>query len=144
MKFYMKLAAGIGLLILAIWLLQEYGGGSSTPAPVTTAATTPAPAPQPVETPAPTVAPPAPTRATLPPFIQQSANGAHVKLVNAVQTNGWWLITVQGRERNALNEFLDVAQRQGLRDLDVNYPNSYREFMQGTEQAVQGTYKMRF
>jgi hypothetical protein len=143
MKFYLKIGAGVGLLILVLWLLQEFGESDEAPAPpVASAASTPVLTPQPTFTPVPTPIP-APTRPTIPAFINQAAAGANVRLVGAVPSNDWWMITVQGRDRNALNDFLDAAQRAGLRDVDVNY-QAYKEFLVNGTQVSQNTYKMRF
>lgn len=146
MKFYTKIAIVVAAIILLLWFLQEFGNESPravTPtvtASPTAAAVTPAPTPTP--TPVPTIATTL-GQATLPPCIPQGAQGAHVTITAAQFTDGWWYITVVGRERQALYDFLDYAQRGCMRDMDEKYEN-YRQFQQRGEPRAQATYKMRF
>jgi hypothetical protein len=157
MKFYIKVFAVVATIILVVLLLQEFGdeGGGRTPASSSSSGVaTAAPAaatPAAVVTAVPVAAAPvaaapvarAQSAPSIPPFITQAANGAHVTLTKAEPVNDWWYITVVGRDRNALNDFLDTAMRLGLRDVDVNY-QAYKEFLVRGEQRSQNTYKMRF
>ena len=142
MKFYLRIAAAIVILAVIIWLLQEFGQRESPPAAPSVASATPTPAPA-APTPAPTPVPVVQRPATVPDYIPRAANGAHVKLTGTQLVNDWWYITVVGRDRNALNDFLDMAMKFGLRDVDVNY-QAYKEFITRGEQHAQNTYKMRF
>lgn len=142
MKFYLRVAAVLVAVAVLIWLLQEFGQSSapSTAPAAVAAAVTPAPTATPV-----TAAPVqvVQTRPTVPAFIPQAAAGAHVQISGTQQNGDWWYITVVGRDRNQLSDFLDMAMKMGLRDVDVNY-QAYKEFLVRGEQRAQNTYKMRF
>ncbi|MGI8908750.1 MAG: hypothetical protein ACR2IE_19940 [Candidatus Sumerlaeaceae bacterium] len=143
MKFYLRFGAAVVVIALIVWLLMEFGQRDA-PAPVAVAVS---PAPTPVPTPA--IAPvPRPVQApisqpTLPAFIPRAALGAHVTITGTRRVDDWWYVTAVGRDRNALNDFLDIAYKSGLRDLDVNYQD-YKQFIVRGQQRSQNTFKMRF
>lgn len=146
MKFYVKIAIVVGLLILLLWFLQDFGheearpvASTSTATPVSTVVvSTPTPAPTPIATIATTLG-----QSTLPPCIPQGAQGARVQITAAQFVDGWWYVTVVGRERQNLYDFLDAAQRGCMRDMDEKYTN-LRQFQVRGEPRAQATYKMRF
>jgi hypothetical protein len=140
MKFYGRVLAAIVLLIILLMLLQKYGEGKNKPQ-AAASVTTPVPATlAPVAQASP--APPAPAPA-VPAGLSQAASQRGYSITGVQSKDGWLYITVVGRDRNHLNDFLDVAQRSGLKAIDENY-QQYRQFVANGRSMAQNTYKMRF
>lgn len=145
MKFYIKLFGFLAAVVAALILLRECTdkGSSQTPSTSEAAAgSTPAVTPQ--GTPAATPVPPRAVGSTVPQWLIGAARQAQANMVGAQYQDGWWYITVQGRDRNHLNEFLDAALRAGLKDVDHNYQAYRQSIGPGNRQVFQNTYKMRF
>lgn len=157
MRFYGGLLAAIAAVILVLFLLKgaessSPSSGSSSAASATPAAqvaevsVTPEPAPvqavqaTPYAAPVSTPAEPA-GRSALAAALQQQGG----VITGYAPDNGWVLVTVQGHDRNVLNDFLDIATRAGMRDIDVNYPQRLQEFTDRQGRMVyQNTYRIRF
>jgi hypothetical protein len=143
MRFYGKVIGGVVLIIVALLLLQHFGEqkpSDSPPAPVSEAVATPA---LPAPTASPVPANPAPSGPSLPSALTQNAQRQGFRIGGSRLQDDWWYVTVIGRDRNHLNDFLDVAQRSGLKNIDHNY-QAYKQFIAEGRVMFQNTYKMRF
>ncbi len=145
MKLILRLGVMAGIIALILWYLQQQVDekrADTKPAPTPSPASTPAPTPLPAQSAA---APPPPVQVAAPAArIQALAAQARLSVAGVRQQNDWTVVTVRGYDRNDLNNFLDVAQRAGLRDIDVNQ-NAYRQFMApGGRVVYEGVYRLRF
>ena len=140
MKFFARVIGFIVLLIIILLLLQKYGEQKQPAAAVAASTPTPAVTSTPVTTPVAAVAPSAPQ---LPGNFLQAIQRGGYGVSGSQFRDGWWYITVSGRDRNHLNDFLDLAQRSGLKDVDVNY-QKYGQAVVGGRTVFQNTYKMKF
>jgi len=170
-KFYLGIAAALAILVIVIFLLQEYSDSSGSKPATTPVVATATPGPTPDDaypfshTPVPVAGAPTPVpaaAAAYPPprpaaapvaapgasdmraLIQSIARQAGVQIVGYQDTGGWITVTVQGRERNNLNDFLDAALRAGMKDMDENF-QAYKVITdRQLRQTHQNTYKMKF
>jgi hypothetical protein len=140
MKFYGRLLAGIVLLIILLLLLQKYGEREKPSQPVAAVTATPAATPLPTASAA---AAPLASGPAVPSSLSQAAKQNGYSITGVQSKDGWTYVTVVGRDRNHLNDFLDVAQRSGLKGLDENY-QQYQQFVSNGRTMAQNTYKMRF
>jgi hypothetical protein len=161
MKFYLRLAIIVLVVAIGISLLQQYGGeskpGGSSGASSGGSASTPAAsagAGATQATPSPSAAAPAavPTAApmvtpedTAVERFRQMARDAGVELVGYKRDEGWFVITIRTTDRARLFNFLDVAQRYGLRSIDVKAGPQMREYMgPGGRLIYEATHRMKF
>lgn len=144
MMTWIKRLVAVAIIIGAILLFLDSKDRGSRPAPPTpppTATATPQPVAPPVQvrTQAPPAAPQAPTAA-----LQQAAQSVGLRLVGVQPDRGYWLVTVTASNRNALGDFLDAAIRNGMKDVDLNYPNNYSQNMQNGRPVFSQTFRVRF
>lgn len=144
MKFYIKLFAFLAGVVVALILLRECADSGALDPPSASRPIMSTPAVTPQSSPVPTPVPPRAVASTVPQWLIAAARQAQANMVGAQYQDGWWYITVQGRDRNHLNDFLDAALTAGLKDVDHNY-QAYRQSVgPGNRQVFQNTYKMRF
>lgn len=76
---------------------------------------------------------------------REMARAANVELVGYRRDGDWFVVTVRSPDRGRLFEFLDVAQRFGLRSLDTKTGPQYREYMgPGGRLYHEATHRMKF
>lgn len=99
----------------------------------------------------PQVGPPAPARVMVTPEdpaiqkFREMARAANVELVGYRRDGDWFVVTVRSPDRARLFDFLDVAQRFGLRSLDTKTGPQYREYMgPGGRLYHEATHRMKF
>ena len=170
MRFYLGILAIAAILIIIFLLLQESSDSSGSrpvatpaptaspsptsddaapfshpPAPVAGASTLAGPATPVSQPPRPVAAPGgAPAISSMRAQIMSIAQQVGVQVVSYSDSGGWITVTVQGRERNNLNDFLDAAMRAGMKDIDEKQ-NNYKVITdRQLRQTHQNTYKMRF
>jgi len=155
MKFYGKLIIIIVGVIVGLWFLRTYQESqpspSASPQPsamqreALPSSSSPA-APSAQGTFAPTPPPPlmTPEDTARQRFVEM-ARTAGVELVDYRRDGDWFVVTIRSTDRNRLFDFLDVAQRNGLRSLDVKAGPNYQEFMGRDGRLVfQATHRMKF
>jgi hypothetical protein len=73
------------------------------------------------------------------------AQQAGVELVGFQRDGDWFVVTIRTPERSRLFDFLDVAQRFGLKNVDVKRGAQLREYMgPGGRLYFEATHRMRF
>ncbi len=115
----------------------EGAGGGAPPSPVSSSAPLPAtPAVvNPVETPPDTAVE----------KFREMARQAQVDLVGYRRDGDWFVVTIRSTDRTKLLNFLDVAQRFGLKNIDVKVGPQYREFMGPQGRLIyEATHRMKF
>ncbi|MCX7625474.1 MAG: hypothetical protein N2Z21_04610 [Candidatus Sumerlaeaceae bacterium] len=76
---------------------------------------------------------------------REMARAANVELVGYRRDGDWFVVTVRSPDRSRLFDFLDVAQRFGLRSLDTRTGPQYREYMgPGGRLYHEATHRMKF
>lgn len=174
MKFYIRLLVIMIAIVAVLWLLQEFGPELSPQGgPTPSATSSPPEAAAPGATSAgagqasaslPPANPPAPSSSSpsqqpvayAPPVaatpedaaiakFRQMAQQAGVELVGFQRDGDWFVVTIRTPERNRLFDFLDVAQRFGLKNVDVKRGPQMREYMgPGGRLYFEATHRMRF
>jgi hypothetical protein len=156
-RFYVKLVIAIAIIALVFLWLQLESEKSPTPAATSTPAAAGSPTP-PVNVPAqgvsgtpvpyvPAATPYVAPRPTPDPYrglVMGIAQQARVQVTSYSERDGWVVVTVRARERNGLNDFLDAAQRQGLKDIDMNVQDYKVITNKQLQQTHQKTFRMRF
>lgn len=166
MRFFVRLIAALVVFIGILLWLQE----NSQPPPTTPAPTLNTPVAAPTTTTQPDPYPPLqmtrPPQATAPPpapnvlaqsgpavgamaaspgcnHVRGLAPKARVTVVSCLEKDGWTVVTVSGQDRNRLNDFLDVCQLNGMRDLASD--QVYRQLHDAQQRPVHlGTFRMKF
>lgn len=166
MKFYVGLIV-IVAVVVALLLLAQEDSSNTAASQAAKASVTPTPTPTPTPlpdyyhmTPFPTSAPIAPQPVANAGTAAGAASGGDsnsdacgllrrlaprvgARVVSCAESGGLVIVTVAASERNALGDFLDECQKNGMRDLLPE--QAYRQSMDAQHRTVhQNTYKMRF
>jgi cytoskeletal protein RodZ len=145
MKFYLKLAAVILVLVGILYWLQlqeETPAPPSAVAPATAAVQTPAPEALPT-TPVPSQPTPAAQDETFT-LIAGTAKRSNVAIASMTRQNANVLVTVTARERNHLGDFLDECLKAGMKDVE-QVRGAYRQTVDRQGRThYQDTYRIKF
>lgn len=159
--FYRDMAIAVAAVAAALFLLNRYqpeppspqaphsSPPPSIPAGGPAASSTLPAAPPLAPSPHPTVAQSAASGSELEdPALgrfREMARSAGVELAAYRRDGDWFVVTIRSTDRARLMGFLDVAQRYGLKNIDVKAGPQYREFMGPQGRLVhEATHRMKF